>query len=234
MANFYGNQNDHALTLAQKAGVIKKDLLLSAVVGLVCSILILPILKQAQFNIPYQYGLIVVLPVLSVLGMIVALVIAQKIKVIYQVAKFVLVGTLNTFVDWGVLNLLMFLANISSGPLYPVFKGASFVVAISNSYFWNKFWTFKKTTLVAAETTEKKSAGKEILQFLIVSLVGFGINVGLASLIVNVWGPHFNIIGFNWAPELAAKRWATFGAFIGTVVGLVWNFLGYKLIVFKK
>lgn len=220
---------------AQKAATLKKDLIIAAVIGFVCALFILPIIKQAQFKIPYELSLIVILPILSVVGMLVALVIAQKIKAIYQIAKFVLVGALNTFVDWGVLNLLMFLASISSGPLYSTFKGISFVVAVTNSYFWNKFWTFKKTSPSAvAPGEDKKNTSKEVLQFFIVSVIGFALNVAIASLIVNVWGPHFELFGINWSPELAVKRWATVGAFFGTLMGLVWNFLGYKLVVFKK
>jgi putative flippase GtrA len=227
-------QNLSMSNRSQKAATLKKDLLLAAVIGFVCALFILPIIKQAQFNIPYELSLIIILPILSVLGMLLAIVIAQKIKVIYQVAKFVLVGALNTLIDWGVLNLLLFLANIASGPFYSVFKGISFIVAVTNSYFWNKFWTFKKAAPAVLPSGERKSTGKEVLQYFVISIIGFTLNVAIASLIVNVWGPHFNIFGLNWAPDLAAKRWGTFGALVGTLTGLVWNFLGYKLIVFKK
>ena len=93
------------------------------------------------------------------------------------------------------------------------------------NFFGNKFWTFKKLPLAAPVLEEKKSAGKEVLQFFIISLIGFAINVGIAHLVVNVWGPHF---GIN------KNLWGTIGAMCGTVLGLVWNFLGYKLVVFKK
>jgi putative flippase GtrA len=159
------------------------------------------------------------------LGLLVAGWLAKLIKVIYQVAKFILVGTLNTFVDWGVLNLLIFLTAIASGPFYSVFKGAGFVIASINSYFWNKYWTFNKPVSSVSQPGEQKSASKEILQFFVVSLIGFVMNVGVASLIVNWWGPQFGI---------TAKLWANVGALCGTLVGLVWNFLGYKLIVFKS
>jgi putative flippase GtrA len=209
----------------QKVSMLKRDLLLSAIVGLVCAILILPILKQVQFNLPYKFALIVILPILCVIGMFLAILIAQKIKVIYQLAKFVLVGALNTFVDWGILNLLMFLADITAGPLFSVFKGVSFIFGVTNSYFWNKFWTFKKVAIVPLASEDKKSVSKEVLQFFIVSLIGLGINVSIASLVVNVLGPQF---GIN------AKLWANVGALCGTLAGLAWNFLGYKLIVFKR
>jgi len=198
----------------------KKDLLLSAIVGLISAFLIWPIMKNLPIPQISPLYIIVALPMLCVIGMIAALTLGKVLRIIYQLAKFVLVGALNTFVDWGILNLLMFLANVSQGPEYSVFKGCSFLVATMNSYFWNKFWTFEKESQPA-----KKMTGKEMLQFFIVSLIGFGLNVGAASLLVNVLGPQFG---------LDPKIWANVGALSGTLAGLVWNFIGYKLIVFKS
>ncbi len=202
----------------------KKDLFIAGAIGLICALLILPIAENLAIDIFYAYALIILLPLFSVAGMWAASWLAQKLKFIYQVAKFILVGLLNTFVDWGILNLLMFLTSTVSGPLYPVFKGASFLVATSNSYAWNKFWTFKKPA-DDKEAIEKKTAGKEFLQFFIVSLVGFLLNVGVATLVVNVLGTPIGI---------SEQLWANIGALGGTLTGLAWNFLGYKLIVFKN
>jgi|GEM_PF-99792 len=202
----------------------KKDLLVAGIIGLVCALLILPIAENLAINSSYAYALIVILPLLSVAGMFAASWLAQKLKFIYQVAKFILVGLLNTFVDWGILNLLMFLTSTVSGALFPVFKGISFLVATSNSYAWNKFWTFKKPA-DDKEAVEKKAAGKEFLQFFIVSVIGFTLNVGVATTMVNVMGAPVGI---------SEQLWANIGALGGTLSGLVWNFLGYKLIVFKS
>src|SRR3989344_2662710 len=101
--------------------------------------------------------------------------------IIRQAIKFVLVGILNTLVDLGVLNLLIFASGIASGFGYSAFKGISFTVAVINSYFLNKFWTFKMR--------ETEGVKREFAQFFIVSLIGFGINVGVASFVVNVVGP---------------------------------------------
>lgn len=199
----------------------KKDIFIAGVIGLLCALLILPIAENLNIGGLYAYSLIVVLPVLSVVGMWLVTWLARKLRFLYQLAKFSLVGALNTFVDWGILNLLMFLTSAASGYLFVVFKGASFLVATVNSYAWNKFWTFKKAEDVSAE---KKTTGKEFLQFIIVSLVGFSLNVGVSTLIVNLVGPQFGI---------GEQLWANVGAFGGTLIGLAWNFLGYKLIVFK-
>jgi len=205
--------------------VFQKDLIMAAIIGLVCALLILPIGQNLGLEQSLAFALIVVLPILSVAGMGIAYWLAEKIKVFYQIAKFVLVGALNTLVDWGILNLLMFLTSITAGTMFSVFKGTSFLVAMVNSYFWNKFWTFKKVAAPNQVSVETRKSGQEMWQFFIVSVIGFFLNVGMATLLVNVLGPHFG---------LSPKLWANVGALAGTVLGMAWNFLGYKLIVFKS
>jgi putative flippase GtrA len=203
----------------------KRDTALSAIIGFLVAILILPIIKQSgfRFHFAYAVALLLILPALSALSLLFASILAQKAESIDQGAKFILVGMLNTFCDWGVLNLLLIAAGVSLGPLYPVCKGISFVVAVTNSYFWNKFWVFKKTS-TSNNRAGRKNNRTELLQFLLVSLIGFVLNVAVANFIVNRWGPHFDI---------SAKLWATVGALGGTLAGLAWNFMGYKLVVFR-
>jgi len=157
---------------------------------------------------------------------------------IKQAVKFVLVGILNTLIDLGALNLLIFISGISAGLGYSAFKGISFILAVLNSYFLNKFWTFKS-----------RGAGgkkKEFTQFFMVSAIGFGINVGVASLVVNVIAPNFSSIlvecvgTTNGVLECFtkvapySKLWANVGAICATFAAMTWNFLGYKFIVFKN
>lgn len=144
----------------------------------------------------------------------------NKLLLFFQAGKFVLVGILNTLIDLGVLNLLMFVTGITSGLGYSFFKGISFIVAVINSYILNRLWTFKGAG--------QENKGKEFLQFFTVSVVGFSINVGVASLIVNVIAGQFAYFGFS------PKLWANIGAISATFCGMVWNFIGYKFFVFKK
>ena len=159
----------------------------------------------------------IILPLLSLIGTLIAFLIGKAIPVLFQLAKFVLVGALNTFVDLGILNILMLLTGIASGWLYSLFKALSFVTSVVNSYFWNKFWTY--------ERKETKVGGKEFGKFFLIAGIGFFLNVAIASFVVNVVGPQFGI-----SPEL----WANIGAFIAIICVFMWNFLGYKFIVFKK
>lgn len=132
-----------------------------------------------------------------------------------QFIKFLLVGVLNTGIDFGVLNLLMFSTGITSGIYYSVFKAISFICSVTNSYIWNKRWTFKK-----GKSLEKK----EFSKFFIISLMAFGINIGVASVLVNIIGPVGGISPYVWA-NISALAAAGFTTLI--------NFFGYKYLVFK-
>lgn len=133
-----------------------------------------------------------------------------------QIAKFVIVGVLNTLVDFGVLNLLIFFTGVASGVSFSVFKGIAFLAAVTNSFLWNKYWTFRATGRVEQ---------REAAQFFAVSVVGFFLNVGAASTVVNVIGPQLG---------LGSTLWANVGAAVGAVISMAWNFIGYKFFVFRK
>ena len=132
-----------------------------------------------------------------------------------QFIKFLTVGLLNTGIDFGVLNLLMFSTGITSGFYYSVFKAISFTCGVTNSYIWNKRWTFKKGN---------KLEKKEFSKFFTVSLIAFGVNIGVASILVNFVGPIGNISSYAWA-NISALAAAGFTTLI--------NFFGYKYLVFK-
>lgn len=201
----------------------KSDILAVLIIGEASAWLALAIFKNIRFSVPFWWAFPIFLPLLALAGLWAAYFMGNKFLIIYQAAKFLLVGFLNTLVDLGALNLLILFSGLASGIFYSLFKGVSFTIAAVNSYFWNKFWTFKKSG--KAEKTEIKKNGGELLQFLMVSVVGFGINVGVASFVVSSIGRH---VGFN------EKIWANIGAIIATLCAMAWNFFGYKFIVFKK
>lgn len=145
-------------------------------------------------------------------------------KLIEQFAKFFLVGIMNTAVDLIILNIEMAITGIAVGAGYSIEKAVSFLFAVTFSYFINKYWTFQDTS--------KEAEGKKMSQFFAVSFVGMLINVTTATIVVNyLQTPINNILHL---PLLTPKLWGTLGALCGTAVGLLWNFAGYKLWVFKK
>jgi putative flippase GtrA len=230
----------------QQAGGLKvnfKDIAVAMLAGFIISILLWPILKanaQESKYIALAFDnflvFVTIFTAASGAGMVVAYVLAHIKRVFLQLARFVLVGGMNTILDLSLLTLIIyfvryskaaqggeFLYNIfenvadpAQGLNYTIAKGLTFLVAVVNSYFWNKYWTFKQT--------ETKEAGTELVKFFTVTAVGFGVNVGLATLISSV-GP----LG-----GLSTVQWAQVSALSATMISMVWNFIGYKLIVFKK
>lgn len=216
----------------------KKDLIVSLFIGEISAWLIVVLAKglvpaeaYAKYSDLILFGLPIIFPFVCVIVIFIAQIVSKKISVVYQIAKFVLIGGFNTLVDWGILALTIsfFQDSFSISPkdtfwivfsfsvaYYSFFKAISFIVATTNSYFWNKLWTFKRTTA--------EKSGKEFLQFLTVSLFGFLINVGIASAIFMFVAP---IAGLN------SQQWEIAAAVAATAVSMTWNFLGYKFIVFN-
>ena len=212
----------------------KSDVIAPIIIAEADAWLVLAILKAISFDLrdslqklnleylftPANFILItlpITLPLLALAFIFIVSFLKERMPAIWQLGKFMLVGTLNTFIDLGILNFLMVLFGIASGWYFSLFKAISFSSAVTNSYLWNKFWTFRKK--------ETKVGAGEYTQFYLITGIGFLINVGIASLVVNVIGPQF---GFS------ETIWANIGAIIAVLCAFMWNFLGYKFIVFKK
>ncbi len=212
----------------------KKDYLFGISAGFLIGLLAMPVLQTAKPSLYHRFAwaifpfFLIATPV----GLIVARWIGNKISVVWQIAKFGVIGVLNTLVDWGVLTALILIFRsmrgidsaataVTMGTLaitwYTVYKSISFIIAVVNSYYWNKYWTF--ATGVATKTKS------EFIQFFLVSVVGFFINVGVSSYIFKTVHP----IG-----GMSSDQWGLAGAAIGSALGLAWNFVGYKFIVFKQ
>jgi putative flippase GtrA len=137
-------------------------------------------------------------------------------RLIVEIRRFGVVGLVNTVVDLAVLNTLIFLTHMGrNGIWFTFFKAVSFLVAVLNSYFINHSWTFGGN----AAKRSMSQAG----QFLVVSLFGAVINVSSASYVATFVSPIHG----------AERYWPSIAALGGTAAGLIFNFLGYKHIVFS-
>lgn len=209
----------------------KKDYINSGIIGFFFGLFSIPILKNIEFdflplNLTTYAAIVIFFTVFAIIAIWIAIKISKKIPVIFEVAKFAAVGAFNTFLDWGVSNalilLLLYMGIVQmdgdilgiSDQALGTLKGISFLVATTGSYFWQKYWTFK---------SEKESTGKEFLTFLVVSGIGMAINILVAVTIKNI-NPF----------ELSEARAINVGFALATIASLVWNFLGYKFVVFKK
>jgi putative flippase GtrA len=195
---------------------LKTDLLAALTIGVIAGLLSPIVAKSNHINISAVI-LFVVFVVLCVTGIVVARFAGKYIPVVYKLGKFGETGGLNWLVDLGVVNLLILVTGISTGLYFTLFKAVSFTVAVTNSYFWNKFWVFKG----AAKQDEKTEVGK----FITASLVGLAFNVTLASAIA--------FIGFRAMPSLTTVTWANLGVVFGSLGAMLFNFVLYKAWVFK-
>ncbi len=203
---------------------------------------------------------------------------AQK-PAILQLLKFACIGALNTAVDFAILNFLTVSLGINSGWQLAVINVAGVVVAILQSYFWNRSWAFGVETgvslvkqfvhlvlvgglgfctvvaIIAGAGTfapasffaillfafvavqaafiitfhlqkQAPATASEFEKFVLVSLIGVLIN----SLIL--WA-GVEVIQTLKIPinDGLVKNLAKFAA---VFVSLVWNFIGYKFLVFKR
>lgn len=201
-------------------GVKKKDFLMAVIAGFFTSLFLLPTLKNVKLpGISYiSYLLIIGLPILWMLALIVGRFLSRWLSWIYQFVKFCILGFLNTAIDFGVLNLLSLYTGLTSGFIIGGVNVPGFIIAATNSYFWNKFWVFAK---------EKKEGEKtdysDILTFILVIVSGMIVNSGAMILISTYVHPFFG---------LSPERWLNISKVIATVISLVWNFLGFKFFVF--
>ena len=136
--------------------------------------------------------------------------------------RFTSVGFLNTVIDFLVFNALIWIFGLSgSGYDLLLFKALSFSTAVTNSYLWNKYWVFGNEY-----GAKDKLIHMEFAHFITVSLVGVSINAITAYIIF--------LTGSTIAPHLSINIWANIGALVGSAVVWIFNFLGYKFLVFKK
>lgn len=94
--------------------------------------------------------------------------------------RFLFVGGLNTAVGYGFYALFIFF-----GWNAYLATTLSTVLGIINSYFWNKYFTFKKP---------KKSL-TEVMRFVLVYAVSYAANLGLVYLFIDLWGMNSYVSG---------------------------------------
>jgi putative flippase GtrA len=128
--------------------------------------------------------------------------------------RFALVGALNTAVDLGLLNILIILFGQRHGYLFPVYATIGFFAATFNSYFWNRYWAF-------SDRAERDKHGW--VWFYGVSVVGFFVNVGIATGLVHLGAPA----------GISLLLWENIAKAVGIAASLITNFLGYSQLVFK-
>jgi len=143
-----------------------------------------------------------------------------------QFIKFLVVGANNTALDFLILNILMKVFNIYKGWSLIFLNSLSFSIAVTNSYFINRFWTFK-------ERADKKIKNIQIILlsiiiFLLVNLkflqIDFLSIFLICLFIFLVIFVNFHIIKSFLTKENFIENTLKFGKFIFfTLVGIIIN-----------
>jgi len=106
-----------------------------------------------------------------------------------------------------VVNLIVFAALTEGLEMHHLLAAvASFCVAVTNNFLWNRHWTFRAT---------EGHAGFQAIRFFAVSVLALGVNLVFLYLLVDVAS----------APELPSQA-------IAVALAMPFNFLGNKLWTF--
>lgn len=125
--------------------------------------------------------------------------------------RFALVGGFNTALDFGIL---FFLTSLGIDKLVANFISTS--IAFVFSFFANKTFTFKTTS---------GDAKREFMSFMIVTLFGLWV---LQPLVISGVSALLHSTNLSTAVVLLIAK------LIATVVSLIWNYLLYSRVVFRK
>lgn len=120
-----------------------------------------------------------------------------------QLFKYLVVGSLGTFLDIGFLYLFFDILGIN---LYLAVT-LSFTIAFLNNFFLNKSWTFQ---------SRSRNYRKLMTKFFIVSMIGLILSIGLMFVMVDLIG-----------------IWHILAKILTSGVVVVWNFLANKFWTFR-
>lgn len=199
----------------------RKDYLIVTVIGLGFGLLLLPVLENIkpsgwELNLSNAATVIFVFGIFANIALTIGSWLGQRRFFIWQFFKFGAVGSANALLDLGILNLLSLLFKIYAGPGIAVFNIISGSIAITNSYFLNKYWAFQQGRALHIY---------ELSRFVGVTLANVAINTAMVYFLTTVIG----------SPEsISPPLWENISKLIAVPVTLVLNFLGYKYFVFQK
>jgi putative flippase GtrA len=127
---------------------------------------------------------------------------ARLARELRRFAKFGVVGVSGFVIDFGLLYLLTFWAGLPPW----LANACSFTVAVSNTFIWNRLWTFPES--------RQRPLGTQLAQFFAVNLIGLAINeLTFLGSRDALWSHYLTLV---WAQSMAKVT--------ASVVALFWNF----------
>jgi putative flippase GtrA len=123
-------------------------------------------------------------------------------ELIAKFLKFCVVGAIGTGVDFGITALCKEALKIQKY----VSNGIGFTIAATGNYILNRIWTFQ---------SENEQIATEYIKFMVVSVIGLGINTLTLYLV-----------------SKKLKRGFYFSKVVATGVTMIWNFFANLLFTF--
>ncbi|CFX26206.1 Nucleotide-diphospho-sugar transferases [Syntrophomonas zehnderi OL-4] len=131
-----------------------------------------------------------------------------------QFTKFALTGLVNTLIDFGVFNFLVYLTGAQSPLGIGLINTLAVSLAMCNSFILNQNWTFPTSP-------DRKG---QITRFITASLIGIAINSSTVALITAL------PILISQSPYLFLNG----AKIMGAILSITWNFLTYRHWVFAN
>lgn len=134
--------------------------------------------------------------------------------------KFCIVGATGTLIDF---FAFFFALRVLELPLWAA-TGFGFVLAVTNNFLLNKFWTFRQG---------RRGMRKQLIKFVLVSLGGLALSVvSVYLLVLTIEG----VAGFAyyWASGVVSDTTAGIAKLTASAIVLMWNFLLNKHWTFRE
>jgi putative flippase GtrA len=131
--------------------------------------------------------------------------------------RFAVVGIIGAVVDFGIFNLLTQLTTLPAVWASVI----SFTAAIVSNFLWNRYWTYPDS--------RTKNIGRQVGQFILVSVIGLGIRTPLFAFLEKVLVRLF--------ATMIPKNFIVSNTFVGhnlalaiaVFVVMMWNFFANRL-----
>mgnify|MGYP000913849477 CR=1 FL=1 len=134
--------------------------------------------------------------------------------------KFAIVGISGSVVDFGIFNLLLSFAGLSS----TISQAISFTMAVINNFIWNRLWTYPET--------KKSGVLKPFIQFGLVNVIGLGIRTGLFLVIEPQMIKLSSLILPNFSQPVTIGHNLTLALVI--LIVMLWNYFANRYWTFKE
>ena len=196
----------------------KQDYAIGALVGFFTGIATIP----TVYNLGVHSALVLLLlpwivAPMWALGVWLGGFLGRWIKFFTEFGKYATVGFLSAAIDFGVLNIISMVSGATAGFIIGGVNIPGFILAVINAYLWNRLWVF----------SAKATGGvfQNFPKFLLVTVCGLIINSSIVVGITTYVPPHFG---------LADTQWLNAAKLVANAVIIIWNFLGYKFVVFRS